>query len=62
MSLTVSAYDYRDIEQRCLVQAMAVYAVGRESAVPEAGEHERVGGLALRGFEVGHGDEEIVDF
>jgi hypothetical protein len=28
-----------------------VHAIGRERAIPEAGEHLRVGGLAL---EVGH--------
>jgi hypothetical protein len=38
---------------------VAVKAISGESAIPEAGEHERIGRLALRGVEVGHG--EIVD-
>jgi hypothetical protein len=32
-----------------------VNAIGGERAIPEAGEHERIGRLALREVEVGHG-------
>ena len=57
MSLTVAAYDQRDLEQRRFMQAVSMHVVGGEGAVPEAGEHERVGSLALRGFEVEHGNQ-----
>jgi len=35
---------------------VAMNAIGGQGAIPEAGEHERVGCLALREVEVGHGD------
>jgi len=49
----VAADDEGDLEQRRFVELVAMNAVGGESAIPEAGEHERVGGLALR-VEIGH--------
>ena len=51
----VAADDEGDLKQRRFMKLVAMNAVGGEGAIPEAGEHERVGGLALR-VEIGHGN------
>jgi hypothetical protein len=57
------AADYQgDLEQRRFVQLIAMNAIGGQRAIPEVGEHQRVGGLALREVEVGHGGFLIFDF
>jgi len=62
-SLHVTTDDERDLEQHGFVQLIAVNTVGAQSAVPEAGEHERIGRLALREIEFGHGNRRwMVDF
>jgi hypothetical protein len=53
--LAVASDDQRDFEQRGFVELVTVDAVGRQGAIPEAGEHERVGRLALGRVEFGHG-------
>ena len=55
LALAVAADDQRNFEQRGFVQLVAMDAIGGQGAIPEAGEHQRVGGLALREVEVGHG-------
>jgi len=44
------------------VELVAVDAVGGQGAIPETGEHQRVGSLALGEIEVGHGELLTVDF
>ena len=56
LSEAVAADDERNLEQRGFVELVAMHAIGGQGAIPEAGEHERVGGLALREVEVGHGE------
>jgi len=41
----VASDDKWDFEQHGFVELIAVYAIGRQSAVPEAGKHERIGRL-----------------
>ena len=55
MSLTIAADDEGNLKQRGFMQLVAMDAVGGQGAIPEAGEHQRVGGLALREIEFGHG-------
>ena len=55
MSSAIAADDEREFQQRCFRQMIAMNSIGGEGAVPEAGEHLRVGGLALREVEFGHG-------
>ena len=55
MSLTIAADDERNLEQHGFMQLVAMDAVGGQGTIPEAGEHQRVGGLALREIEFGHG-------
>jgi hypothetical protein len=55
LSLTVATQYQRDFQQHCFLKLVAMNAVGWQSAVPEAGEHERIGHLALGGFEFRHG-------
>jgi hypothetical protein len=52
----VASDDQWDFKQHGFVELIAVYAIGRQSAVPEAGEHERIGRVALGGIEFGHGN------
>jgi len=58
LSLTVATQYEGDFQQHCFLKLVAMHAVGWQSAVPEAGEHERIGRLALRGFEFRHGGNE----
>ncbi len=37
------------------MELVAVNTIGGQRAIPEAGEHQGVGGLALREIEFGHG-------
>jgi hypothetical protein len=54
-SLMVATQYQRDFEQHGFLKLVAMNAVGWHSAIPEAGEHERIGHLALGGFEFRHG-------
>ena len=56
LSGAVPSNHQRNFEQRCLVQLIPMNLIAGQSAVPEAGEHERVGGLALGKIEFGHRD------
>jgi hypothetical protein len=47
-SLAIAADHQWNFQQRGFVELVVMHAIGRESAVPETGEHQRVGGLALR--------------
>ena len=38
------------------MQLITMDAIGGEGTIPEAGEHESIGRLALREVEVGHGE------
>ena len=50
------ASDYeRNLKQHGLVKLVAMDAVRRQGAVPEAGEHKRIWRLTLRRVEFGHG-------
>src|SRR5215472_6371870 len=53
-ALRIASQDQRDFEQHSFLHPVAAYAVRRQRAVPEAGKHERIGSLPLRGF-VEHG-------
>ena len=55
MALAIAAYDERNLEQRGLVELVAMDAIGGQGSIPEAGEHERIRRLALRRVEFGHG-------
>jgi hypothetical protein len=46
----------RNLEQHGFIKLIAVRAISGQSAIPEAGEHQRVRRLALGGFEFGHAD------
>src|SRR5580693_5818134 len=52
---TVASDDQRNLKEHDFVQLMGMDAVGGQGPIPEAGEHERVGRLALRKIEFGHG-------
>lgn len=54
LSVAVAADDERDFEQRSFAQMIAMNAIGRKRAVPEAGQQKRVCGLALWEIEFGH--------
>jgi len=54
MSLAIAADDKRDFEQRRFVQLIAVDAISGQGTIPEAGEHEGIGRLALWEVEFGH--------
>ena len=59
----VASYDERNLKQHCLVELVAVDAITRQGPIPEAGEHKRIGRLALRKVAFGHGVRLlIVDF
>jgi hypothetical protein len=55
LSHPITPNHQRDLQQGCPVQLIAVHAISRESTIPEAGEHERISGLALREIKFGHG-------
>ena len=38
------------------MKLIAVNTIGRKRTIPEAGEHQSIGGLALREIEFGHGN------
>jgi hypothetical protein len=44
-----------DFKQHGFVKLIAMDTVGGQRAIPEAGEHQRIRRLALRGVEFGHG-------
>jgi hypothetical protein len=54
-SLAIAAEDERNLKQRCLLELVAMDALGGQRAIPETSEHERIGRLALRRVEFGHG-------
>jgi hypothetical protein len=60
LSDAVAAEDEGNLEQCRLIEVVAVNAIGGQGAIPEAGEHECVGGLAWREVEVGHGGELLI--
>jgi len=47
MALAVAADYERNFEERGLVKLVANDPIGGQGAIPEAGEHKRIGGLAL---------------
>ena len=53
-AFAVSANDQRKLQQHRFVQLISVHMIGGQRAIPETGEHERVGRLALRKIEFGH--------
>jgi hypothetical protein len=55
LAQAVTADDERNLQQSCLVQLVAMNPIGGQGAIPEAGQHERVGRLALWEIEFGHG-------
>ena len=57
----VAAEDEGDFQQHRLVELIALHPVGGQGAIPEAREHERIGGLALRKIEFGHGIGSILN-
>lgn len=56
MSGPVAANHQWDFQHRGLVQLVAMHMVGRQRTVPEASEHQCIGGLALWKIEFGHGN------
>ena len=57
LSHAVAADDQRSLQQRRLVQLITMHAFRGQGTVPESGEHDRVGRLALWEVEFGHGIE-----
>jgi hypothetical protein len=55
MASAVASDDEWNLEQRGCVELIALDAIGGQGAIPETGEHERVGRLALKRVEFGHG-------
>jgi hypothetical protein len=55
MAGTVASDNQRSLKQHCLMELIAMNTIGRQGAIPEAGEHEGVGSLALGRVEFGHG-------
>jgi hypothetical protein len=50
------AADYEgNLKQSGFVELIALEAIGGQGAIPEAGEHKRIGRLALGRVEFGHG-------
>jgi hypothetical protein len=60
MSLAIAADNQGNFQQRGLVELIAMYAVSGQGPVPETGEHQRVGSLALRKVEFGHGEKLLI--
>jgi hypothetical protein len=54
LALLVASYDQRLFQQHCLSELSTTELNGRERAVPEAEEHERVGRLGLEWKVVRH--------
>jgi len=61
MVLAIASDDKGNLEKRGFVELVAMNSIGGQRAVPEAGEHQGVGGLALREIEFGHGDWRMSD-
>src|ERR1700733_8919663 len=57
LSLPVAPDNEWNLEQQGFTELVAMHAISGQSAIPEARKHERVGGLALRRVELGHGRE-----
>jgi len=55
MAHAVASDHERNLKQHGFVKLIAVDVIGGQSAIPEAGEHERIGRLALGRVEFGHG-------
>ncbi len=55
MAGTVASYDKRNLKQGSFVELIAMNAIRGQGAIPEPGEHERIGRLALGRVEFGHG-------
>ena len=55
MARAVASDDERNLQQHGFVELVAVDAIRGQGTIPEAGEHERVGRLALGRVEFGHG-------
>jgi hypothetical protein len=55
--LAVASDNEWNFEQRGLAELVAMDVIGRQSAIPETRQHERVGRLALGRVEFGHGVE-----
>jgi len=55
MAGAVASDDEWHLKQRGFVELIATDVIGGQGAIPEAGEHERVGRLALKRVEFGHG-------
>jgi hypothetical protein len=62
LSDSVATNDERNLQQGRLMQAIAMDSIGGQSAIPEAGEHERIGRLPMGRVEFGHGEWLIADF
>ena len=56
-TLAIAPNDQRNFKERGLMKLVAHDAIGGQGAIPEAREHERIGRLALRKIEFGHGAE-----
>jgi hypothetical protein len=55
VALAITTDDEGKLQQRRLVKLIAVNAIGRQGAIPEVGEHQGIGCLALRKVKFGHG-------
>jgi hypothetical protein len=55
----IAPHNEWNLQQRGFVKLITVDSVGWQGTIPEAGKHQRIGRLALRRVEFGHG--EIVD-
>ena len=60
LSEAIASDNQGDLQEGRLVQLVAMDVIGGESAIPEAGEHERVWDLALRQFLFRHEDCELL--
>ena len=59
-TVPIASYDERNLKQRRFLELVTVDTIGGQGPIPEAGEHERIGRLALR--RVGFGHDEIADY
>jgi len=63
MSGTITADDKRKLQQHGFMQLIPMHLVGWHCAIPEAGEHQGIRGLALWEIEFGHEEKLVtVDF
>ena len=62
MAGAITPDDERNLKELGFVKLIAGNMVGRQSTIPEAGEHQRIRRLAVRRVKFGHEKWLMVDF